>query len=247
MGNSNTKNGDHGGKSVLQAKPPSGRRLGRSEAQALLCLHSAPTSDEPNRGFSSQPCHLFCWHKKRRSRGLLQPPEPLNQGHWSATSIGATPHRGDCLFRLISPQAKHPPQAVACGSSLDPLWRYSKLKNKQHAPDAFDNARRAPGQKKRLGISEKTSELVFREISSLFPVRLRTGGPAKPACPGAACFHFLCYCGALLDKKVMQHPQWMGSGEDHPPRRGLGQRPSVPPLRPTRTSRTDTRPARPPW
>ena len=47
------KNGDHGGKSVLQAKPHSGRRLGKSEAQALLCLHSAPTST--NRIVGSHP------------------------------------------------------------------------------------------------------------------------------------------------------------------------------------------------
>ena len=133
------------------------------------------------------------------------------------------------MFRLISPQAKHPPQAVACGSSLDPPWRYGKLKNKQYAPGPFCVGKRAPGQQKRLGISRKTSSLVFSEIPSLFPVRLRIGRPAKPACPGAAGFRFLCYCGALLDKKVTQYPQRMGPGEDHPPRRGLGQRPSVSP------------------
>ncbi len=30
---------------------------------------------------------------------------------------------GHCSFRLISPRAKHPPQAVARGSSLDPYLR----------------------------------------------------------------------------------------------------------------------------
>ena len=33
-----------------------------------------------------------------------------------ASSIGATPHRGDRLFRMTSPSAKLPPQAVAGGS-----------------------------------------------------------------------------------------------------------------------------------
>ena len=132
------------------------------------------------------------------------------------------------MFRLISLQAKHPPQAVACGSSLDPPWRCCTLgKTGNMRLKLFVSTRELPGNKKRLGISRKTSELVFREIPGLFPVRLRTGGPAKPACPGAACFRSHCYCGALLDKKVMPHPQWMGSGEDHPPRQGLGQRPGI--------------------
>ena len=108
--------------------------------------------------------------------------------------------------------------------------------NKQYAPGAFMSARELPGNKKTAGISEKRARSFFRKSPLFSPVRLRTGRPAKPACPGAACFRFLCYCGALLDKKVMPHPQWMGSGEDHPPRRGLGQRPSVPPYLASRAS-----------
>ncbi len=56
------------------------------------------------------------------------------------------------------------------------------LKNRQYAPEAFQDDKRAPGQKKRLGISEKTSELVFREIPSFFLCACaQAGRQSRPA------------------------------------------------------------------
>ena len=88
--------------------------------------------------------------------------------------------------------------------------------------------RELPGKKKTAGTSGKTNKLVFRKSPLFSPVRLRTGRPAKPACPGAECLHSLCRCGTQLEKSVLYHPRAAGPGEEPPPRRGLGQRPGVP-------------------
>ena len=94
--------------------------------------------------------------------GASSAPKPPNQGHWSATSIGATPHRGDCLFRLISPQAKHPPQAVACGSSLDPSWRCCTLgKTDNMRLKLFRPPGELPGNRKGWGFPRKQASLFF--------------------------------------------------------------------------------------
>ena len=85
-----------------------------------------------------------------------------------------------------------------------------------------------PGKKKTAGISEKRACSFFRKSPPFSPVRLRTGGPAKPACPEAACFRSPCCCGTPLENVAAHHPQPAGFGEGHPPRRGTGQRPGVP-------------------
>ena len=43
-------------------------------------------------------------------------PPPSYAASISASSIGATPHRGDRLFRMTSPSTNHPPLAVVEGS-----------------------------------------------------------------------------------------------------------------------------------
>ncbi len=148
--------------------------------------------------------------------GASSAPGPPNQGHWSATSIGATPPQGRLLVSVDLTAGK----ASATGGCLrfvpgPALAMVHTWKNTQYAPEAFCVDRRAPGQPKRLGISEKTSELVFREIPSLFPARERR--------------LFVLFAAAVhsLRNKSFTIRMWRGPGRGLLPGRVWGSAPAV--------------------
>ena len=165
--------------------------------------------------------------------GASSAPEPPNQGHWSATSIGATPHRGDCLFRLISPQAKHPPQAVACGSSLDPPWRCCKLEIKNNeCLELSVSTRELPGNQKGWRFPRKQASLFFGKFPAFsLCACAQAGRQSRPARERQFFTPFAAAAHSLENKSYTIRNGW-GPGRIILPGRVWGSAPAFPlPLR----------------
>ena len=132
--------------------------------------------------------------------GASSAPEPLNQGHWSATSIGATPHRGDCLFRLICQESS---RAKEKAGDFRENKRACFSENSQPFPCAL--AHRRAGKAGLPGSVSSSLHSPLRHTAwkiSLIPSAMEgvRGGSSSPAGSGAAPQRSPCRCGTLPEK-----------------------------------------------